>query len=70
MLDYVHTLLIGFWYKRELANKAAIKAFLVNSVGDFGFALGIFLIFIFFGSINYNEVFQVVPNYALKKLIF
>ena len=63
-------LLIGFWYKKDSANKAAIKAFLVNRVGDFGFALGIFLIFIFFGSINYNEVFQVVPNYALKEINF
>ena len=63
-------LLIGFWYKKDSANKAAIKAFLVNRVGDFGFALGIFLIFIFFGSINYNEVFQAVPNYALKEINF
>jgi len=39
-------LLIGFWYKKELANNAAIKAFLVNRVGDFGLAIGIFLIFI------------------------
>ena len=37
--------LIGFWFKKESANKAAIKAFVVNRVGDFGFALGIFLIF-------------------------
>ena len=40
-------LLIGFWYKKESANKAAIKAFIVNRVGDFGFAIGIFLIFMF-----------------------
>ena len=51
-------LLIGFWYKKESANKAAIKAFIVNRVGDFGFAIGIFLIFMFFGTLNYNEVFQ------------
>jgi len=38
--------LIGFWFKRDSANAAAIKAFIVNRVGDFGFALGIFLIFI------------------------
>mgnify|MGYP001449377062 CR=1 FL=1 len=63
-------LLIGFWYKRDSANKAAIKAFLVNRVGDFGFAIGIFLIFIFFGSINYNEVFQTVPDLSLKQINF
>ena len=45
--------LIGFWYKKESANNAAIKAFLVNRVGDFGLALGIFLIFYYFGTINY-----------------
>ena len=40
--------LIGFWFKKESANAAAIKAFVVNRVGDFGFALGIFLIFYLF----------------------
>ena len=63
-------LLIGFWYKKDTANQAAIKAFLVNRVGDFGFAIGIFLIFIFFGSLNYNEVFQSVPDLALKEIYF
>ena len=51
-------LLIGFWYKKQTANAAAIKAFVVNRVGDFGFAIGIFLIFFFYGSVNYNEVFE------------
>ena len=51
-------LLIGFWYKKQSANAAAIKAFIVNRVGDFGFAIGIFLIFYFFGSLNYYDVFQ------------
>ena len=51
-------LLIGFWYKKPSANSAAIKAFIVNRVGDFGFAIGIFLIFYFYGTVNYNEVFQ------------
>ena len=46
--------LIGFWFKKQSANNAAIKAFLVNRVGDFGLALGIFLIFYYFGTINYN----------------
>ena len=63
-------LLIGFWYKKNSANRAAIKAFLVNRVGDFGFAIGIFLIFYFFGTINYNEVFQLLPNFELKKINF
>ena len=50
--------LIGFWFKKQSANNAAIKAFLVNRVGDFGLALGIFLIFYYFGTVNYNEVFN------------
>ncbi len=55
-------LLIGFWYKRSSANSAAIKAFLVNRVGDFGLAIGIFLIFLFYKSVNYEEVFQLTPT--------
>ena len=62
--------LIGFWYKKESANAAAIKAFIVNRVGDFGFALGIFLIFYIFGTVNYEEVFQKVPMLLDKKLVF
>ena len=54
--------LIGFWYKKDSANAAAIKAFIVNRVGDFGFVLGIFLIFYLFGTVNYNEVFQQIPQ--------
>ena len=57
-------LLIGFWYKKPSANAAAIKAFIVNRVGDFGFALGIFLIFYYFGTLNYSEVFAQVSNIA------
>jgi len=63
-------LLIGFWYKKPSANAAAIKAFIVNRVGDFGFALGIFLIFLFFGTLNYSEVFQQVPNFINHHFIF
>ena len=62
--------LIGFWYKKEKANAAAIKAFIVNRVGDFGFALGIFLIFYIFGTVNYDEVFLKIPNILDKELIF
>ena len=63
-------LLIGFWYKKPAANAAAIKAFLVNRVGDFGFAIGIFLIFFFYGTVNYNEVFQLTPSLIEKEIIF
>ncbi len=62
--------LIGFWFKKDTANAAAIKAFLVNRVGDFGFALGIFLIFYLFGTVNYEEVFQQIPTIINQKLIF
>ena len=62
--------LIGFWYKKKSANDAAIKAFIVNRVGDIAFALGIFLIFYIFGTVNYNEVFQKIPEILDKKLIF
>ena len=63
-------LLIGFWYKRETANNAAIKAFIVNRVGDFGLAIGIFLIFFYFGTINFKEVFELVPQYLEVKFLF
>ena len=62
--------LIGFWFKRETANAAAIKAFVVNRVGDFGFALGIFLIFYLFGTVNYSEVFASIPQIIDKELFF
>ena len=63
-------LLIGFWYKKEAANNAAIKAFIVNRVGDFGLAIGIFLIFFYFGTINFKEVFDLAPQFLEKNLIF
>lgn len=50
-------LLIGFWYKKRTANDAQIKAFVVNRVGDFGFALGIFAVFHVFGTLEFAEVF-------------
>ena len=63
-------LLIGFWYKKETANNAAIKAFIVNRVGDFGLAIGIFLIFFYFGTINFKEVFDLAPQLKEKNLVF
>jgi NADH-quinone oxidoreductase subunit L len=62
--------LIGFWYKKDSANAAAIKAFIVNRVGDLGLALGIFLIFYLFGTVNYTEVFDQVPKFIDKKILF
>ena len=62
--------LIGFWFKKQSANNAAIKAFLVNRVGDFGLALGIFLIFYYFGTINYVEVFNLIPTLVSEKINF
>ena len=50
-------LLIGFWYTRPAANAAAIKAFVVNRVGDFGFAIGIFAVFMIFGSVDLDTIF-------------
>jgi len=63
-------LLIGFWYKRNSANNAAIKAFIVNRVGDLGLAIGIFLIFFYFGSLNFDEVFPKVESLSNKNITF
>jgi NADH-quinone oxidoreductase subunit L len=57
-------LLIGFWYDRPSANAAAIKAFVMNRIGDFGFALGIFAVFSIFGTLHFDEVFREAPNQA------
>jgi NADH-quinone oxidoreductase subunit L len=62
--------LIGFWFKKDTANTAAIKAFVVNRIGDFGFALGIFLIFYLFGTVNYSEVFALIPTIIDKNISF
>jgi NADH-quinone oxidoreductase subunit L len=56
-------LLIGFWYKKPSANAAAIKAFVVNRVGDFGFALGIFGVFYVFQSIDFTTIFNDAPTF-------
>ncbi|MEJ2125160.1 MAG: NADH-quinone oxidoreductase subunit L [Alphaproteobacteria bacterium] len=63
-------LLIGFWYQKPSAAAAAIKAFIVNRVGDFGFALGIFAIFMVFGTISFTEVFNAAPSKVGATIMF
>ena len=63
-------LLIGFWYKRPSANAAAIKAFLVNRVGDVGFALGIFATFVLFGTVQLDAIFAAATGKADATLVF
>ncbi|SIS37687.1 NADH-quinone oxidoreductase subunit L [Insolitispirillum peregrinum] len=63
-------LLIGFWYEKPSANAAAIKAFVVNRVGDFGFALGICAVFFLFGSVNLDDIFASVPQFAETSVVF
>ncbi len=58
MVGLCSYLLIGYWYQRNSANAAATKAFLVNRVGDFGFAIGIILAFHEFGTVRYREIFE------------
>jgi len=58
----VSYLLIGFWYKKDTAIYANLKAFLVNRVGDFGFILGIAAVVMYAGSLDYNEVFAAAPQ--------
>ncbi len=61
-------LLIGFWYDRPAANAAAIKAFLVNRVGDFGYILGIFAVFVLFQSVHFDTIFAAAPQFADTRL--
>ena len=63
-------LLIGFYYKKPSANAAAIKAFVVNRVGDFGFALGIFALFLMTDSIRFDDVFAAAPDLANQTMTF
>jgi NADH-quinone oxidoreductase subunit L len=63
-------LLIGFWYQKPSANAAAIKAFVVNRVGDFGFALGIFAVFMMIGSVDFETIFGAAPSLAGKTIDF
>ncbi|MEW6068070.1 MAG: NADH-quinone oxidoreductase subunit L [Nitrospirota bacterium] len=60
--------LIGFWYEKKAAADAGKKAFIVNRFGDFGFALGIFMIFLTFGTIHYAPVFTEVGSYASQTI--
>ena len=60
-------LLIGFWYKKPSANAAAMKAFVVNRVGDFGFLIGIFSLFALVGSANFDTIFASVEAIAQKR---
>ena len=61
-------LLIGFWYHKPEANAAAIKAFIVNRIGDFGFALGIFAVFMMTGAIDYGTIFHQAPTLTGKTI--
>ncbi len=63
-------LLIGFYYRKPSANAAAIKAFVVNRVGDFGFALGIFALFFLADSIRFDDIFAYVPTLAETQVTF
>jgi NADH-quinone oxidoreductase subunit L len=63
-------LLIGFWYQKPSANAAAMKAFIVNRVGDFGFLLGIFLIFVLFGTAGFDAIFPRVGEIAGQSFRF
>jgi NADH-quinone oxidoreductase subunit L len=63
-------LLIGFWYKRPAANAAAIKAFIVNRVGDFGFALGILGLFFLFGTVELGPIFGQAGEMADRTIFF
>ncbi|MBC7157824.1 MAG: NADH-quinone oxidoreductase subunit L [Rhodobacteraceae bacterium] len=63
-------LLIGFYYRKPSANAAAIKAFVVNRVGDFGFALGIFLLFFLTDSVNLDVIFEAAPEIARTQVAF
>jgi NADH-quinone oxidoreductase subunit L len=63
-------LLIGFWYHKPEANAAAIKAFIVNRVGDFGFGLGVFAVFMMTGAIDFDTVFAQAPSLTGKTIHF
>ena len=66
----VSYLLIGFWYHKPEANAAAIKAFIVNRIGDFGFALGIFAVFMMVGALDFDTIFAQAPGLVGKTIYF
>jgi NADH-quinone oxidoreductase subunit L len=63
-------LLIGFWYQKDSANAAAMKAFIVNRVGDFGFLLGIFTVFVLFNGVTFDAIFPRVAELANANFTF
>jgi NADH-ubiquinone oxidoreductase chain 5 len=63
-------LLINFWFTRIQANKAAIKAMIVNRIGDFGLAIGIFIIFVNFKAVDYATIFSIIPYFVSYKFNF
>ena len=63
-------LLIGFWHHKDSANKAAIKAFVVNRVGDFGYAIGIAGIFYIFGTVSFDSIFSQVDQFSEHQIQF
>ena len=63
-------LLIGFWYTKPSANAAAIKAFVVNRIGDFGFSLGIFAVFVLFNTVQFDGIFTQVETYKDATMVF
>ena len=63
-------LLINFWFARLQANKAAIKAMIINRIGDFGLALGIFGVFVLFKAVDYSTVFAMAPSFVGHSMTF
>ena len=63
-------LLIGFWYRKESAHTAAMKAFVVNRVGDFGFALGILAVYALFGSVQFDDIFAKASQFVGTEITF
>ena len=68
-VGFLSYLLIGFWYDRPAANAAAIKAFIVNRVGDFGFALGIFAVYLMFQTVDFDTIFAAAQGKADATLV-
>jgi len=62
-------LLIGYWYEKKSASQAGKKAFIVNRFGDFGFGLGVILVFLTFGTLHYHQVFENVSQIAGRTIV-